>query len=135
MGYVKVKAQVRNVYDPKLQTGLELIVDNGAAYTIINRRHLETLKIKPKGKRQFKIADGKTILREVGITQIEIDKEITHSITVFGEPEDAQVLGVTTLEELGLQVDPVNGKLKPLELLLVQHRHSAKDPAKNASRT
>jgi hypothetical protein len=31
----------------------------------------------------------------------------------------AEVLGVTTLEELGLQVDPVSGELKPLELLLL----------------
>jgi predicted aspartyl protease len=29
------------------------------------------------------------------------------------------LLGVTTLELLGLQVDPVNGKLKPLELLIL----------------
>lgn len=32
---------------------------------------------------------------------------------------DAEVLGVTTLEELGLQVDPVTGELKPLELLFL----------------
>ncbi len=30
-----------------------------------------------------------------------------------------EVLGVTTLEELGLQVDPVSGELKPMELLLL----------------
>jgi len=119
MGYVKAKATVRNVYNPKLQAELELIADTGAIYTIINRKQLETLKIKPIGKRKFKIADGKTITREVGIAQIEINKEITHSIIVFGEPADAQVLGVTTLEELGLQVDPISGQLKPLELLLL----------------
>lgn len=32
---------------------------------------------------------------------------------------DAEVLGVTTLEEFGLQVDLVTGELKPLELLLL----------------
>ena len=119
MGFVKVKATVSNVYEPKRQADLDFIADTGAIYTIVNRKQLENLKIKPTGKRQFKIADGKAIVREVGIAQIEINKEITHSIIVFGEPEDAQVLGVTTLEELGLQVDPVNGQLKPLELLLL----------------
>jgi len=119
MGSVKVKATVRNIYKPKLQTELKLIADIGAIYTIINRKHIESLQIKSTGKRQFKIADGKVITREVGLAQIEINKEITHSTIVFGEPEDAQVLGVTTLEELGLQVDPVAGQLKPLELLLL----------------
>lgn len=31
---------------------------------------------------------------------------------VFAEEGDAQVLGVTALEILGLEVDPVTGKLK-----------------------
>ncbi|MEM2912541.1 MAG: retroviral-like aspartic protease family protein [Candidatus Bathyarchaeia archaeon] len=119
MGYVRVKATVRNIYEPQLQTELELIADTGAIYTIINRQYLEMLQIKPTGKRQFKIADGKLITRQIGIAQIEIQNEVTHSIVVFGEPEDAQVLGVTTLEELGLQVDPITGQLKPLELLLL----------------
>lgn len=119
MGFVKVKATVQNVHDPKLKADMDFIADTGAIYTIINRTQLESLQIKPIGKRQFKIADGKPIVREVGIAQIEINKEITHSIVVFGDAEDAQVLGVTTLEELALQVDPVNGQLKPLELLLL----------------
>jgi hypothetical protein len=29
------------------------------------------------------------------------------------------VLGVTALEEVGLQVDPTTGELKPMELLLL----------------
>ena len=39
---------------------------------------------------------------------------------IFAEGSDAEVLGAATLEELGLQVDPVMGELKPLELLLLQ---------------
>lgn len=36
----------------------------------------------------------------------------------FGE-EDAYLLGVVTLEELGLEADPVKGVLRPMELLLM----------------
>jgi len=118
-GFVRVKVKVRNIKKPKLEAELELLADTGAIYTIVSRKQLEALGIKPKGKRRFKIADGKVIEREVGAAEVEINGESTYSIIVFGEPEDAQVLGVTTLEELGLQVDPVSGQLKPLELLLL----------------
>jgi len=37
---------------------------------------------------------------------------------VFGE-ENVYLLGVTTLEELGLKVDPVRRVLVPMELLLM----------------
>jgi clan AA aspartic protease len=119
MGYVKVRVRVRNVHVPKNETEIELLADTGAIYTLVNRKQLEALRIEPTGKRRFKTADGRVIERQVGIAEIEIDKEKTHSIVVYGEPEDTPVLGVTTLEELGLQVDPVTGELKPLELLLL----------------
>jgi len=38
---------------------------------------------------------------------------------VFGD-EGVYLLGVVTLEELGLEVDPVKGELRPMELLLMQ---------------
>jgi len=38
---------------------------------------------------------------------------------VFGKLRDAQVLGVTALEALGYQLDPVTKRLKPVEFLMV----------------
>ncbi len=71
------------------------------------------------GKRKFRTAYGRLVEREVGAAEIEINGQSTYSIIIFGEESGAEVLGVTTLEELGLQVDPVTGELKPLELLLL----------------
>ena len=119
MGYVKVKVRIRNIHLPELEMETELIADTGAIYTIINRKRLEELKVKPRGKRRFKTADGRIIEREVGAAEIEIKGQSTYSIVVFGQNSDSELLGVTTLEELGLQVDPVTGELKPLELLLL----------------
>jgi len=59
------------------------------------------------------------IERAVGLCRMDIQDLFTHSIVVFGEEKDMEVLGVTTLEELGLQVDPVSSELKPMELLLL----------------
>jgi len=116
MGYVKVK--IRNIHNPELEAERELLADTGSIYTMIKRNFLEGLQIKPRGKRKFKTADGRLVEREVGAAEIEINGQSTYSIIIF-ENSDAEVLGVTTLEELGLQVDPVTGELKPLELLLL----------------
>lgn len=119
MGYVKVRVKVRNIYSPSLELDVELLTDAGAVYTVLRREKLERLKIKPRERRRFKTTDGRIIEREVGIAEVEISGRSTHSIIVFGEESDMEVLGVTTLEELELQVDPVTGELKPLELLLL----------------
>ncbi|MGC9346413.1 MAG: aspartyl protease family protein [Candidatus Bathyarchaeales archaeon] len=119
MGYVKVKVKVRNIHKTELEAEMELLADTGSIYTIIRRKRLEELGIKPRGKRRFKTADGRIIEREVGAAEIEILGQSVYSVVVFGEESDAEVLGVTSLEELGLQVDSTTGELKPLELLLL----------------
>ncbi len=120
MGYVKVKVTVSNIHKPDLKSELDLLVDTGAIYTILSRERLLELGVEPRDKRRFKTADGRVIERDVGAVEIEIKGHSTYSIVILGEPSDAEVLGVTTLEELGLQVDPVAGELKPLELLLLR---------------
>jgi clan AA aspartic protease len=119
MDYVKAKTKVRNIHKPELEAEIEFLVDAGSIYTIVKRRILENLEIKVRGKRRFKTADGRIIEREIGAAEIEIDGQSTYSVVIFGDDPDAEVLGVTTLEELGLQVDPTTGELKPLELLLL----------------
>lgn len=121
MGYVKVKTKVRNIHKPELEAEMEFLVDTGAIYTIVKRKNLESLGVKVRGKRRFKTADGRVIEREIGAVEIEIDGQNTYSVVIFGDESDAEVLGVTTLEELGLQVDPTSGELKPLELLLLAY--------------
>ena len=119
MGYVKVKIKIRNIHKPELEAEKELLADTGSIYTMIRRKFLGELQIQPRGKRKFKTADGGLVEREVGAAEIEINGQSTHSTVILGENSNVEVLGVTTLEELGLQVDPVTGELKPLGLLLL----------------
>ena len=53
---------------------------------------------------------------------------MAYTTVVFGEENDTQVLGVTALEELGMQIDPVTGELKPMELLLLGIRKAVIEP-------
>jgi hypothetical protein len=40
---------------------------------------------------------------------------------ILGEPGDEPLLGVITLEELGLVLNPFNRTLQPMKTLLVTH--------------
>ena len=119
MDFVKVRVKIGNPEKPSISKEVELIADTGAIYTVVNKKILEEIGIRKRGKRKFKLADGKIVEREVGIIEIEVRETVAYAAVVFGEENDTQVLGVTALEELGMQVDPVTRELKPMELLLL----------------
>jgi predicted aspartyl protease len=109
MGLTRVKVFVRN---PETNVGreVELVVDTESVFTWINRRVLEEIGVKPRRVRLFKTIDGRVVSREVGV--VTIAYEGYEGEVVFAEEGDAMVMGVTTLETLGLEVDPVTGKLR-----------------------
>ncbi len=57
--------------------------------------------------------------RQTGIATVEYNGRAAEVPVAFGEPGDATVIGVTTLELLGLEVDPVRQQLRPTDLLLL----------------
>lgn len=75
--------------------------------------NLKSCKLNQLARGDSKTADRRIIERKVSIAEIEINNEKTRSIIVYGKSENTQVLGATTLEEFGLQVDPVTIELKP----------------------
>ncbi len=120
MGYVKVKARVSNPARNKNKNlDIVLIADTGAIYTVIPANLLEQLEITPTGKRKFKLANGEVKDYPVGEAYIAIEGEGVTSLVAFIPKGSTPLLGVTTLELLGLQVDPIAGELKPMELLLL----------------
>jgi len=118
MGYVKVKAKVSNV-ERERGKETELIADTGAIYTAIPEDILMDLGIVARGTRRFKTASGELKELPVGEAYIEIAGEGVTSIVAFLPRGATPLLGVTTLELLGLQVDPLTGELRPMELLLL----------------
>jgi predicted aspartyl protease len=65
------------------------------------------------------LANGTRVERRTGIATVEYDGRVAEVPVAFGEPEDASVIGVTTLELLGLEVDPVRQQIRPTDLLLL----------------
>jgi len=97
---------------------ISLLVDTGSTYTWVSRDMLKKLGIEAKTVRKFKTIDGRLLKRKVGEAVIECIEEKTTTMVVFAEKGDAEVLGVYTLEGLGLEVDPITKQLKKAEVLL-----------------
>lgn len=119
MGFVRVKARVWNVESPENVREVVLLADTGAIYTVLPEAFLKSLGVKSVGRRKFRLANNQVLEKEIGIIGIEVNDIKAHSVAVFGD-EDVYLLGVVTLEELGLEVDPIKGELRPLELPLMR---------------
>ncbi len=118
MGHTTATVRICNPQDRTKCIETELIVDTGSTYTWVRKERLEMIGVKPTGLKRFRTMEGKTIEREVGEAVIECLGESATRIVVFAEKGDAEVMGVDTLEGLGLEIDPVTKQLRKAESLL-----------------
>ncbi len=122
MGLTHVKATVLNLIDPSKQVEIEFMVDAGAVYTVIPATSLRSLEITPHSERNFTLADGRQITWPVGNAGFSIGSRQGASVVVFGPDDSPALLGVATLEELGLGLDPVRRELIQIPLPLFGSR-------------
>lgn len=105
------------IWSESAHSEVELIVDTGSILTWVRSERLEAIGSKPRREKEFRTTEGKIIRRKTGPATIRYDGIEADVEVVFGEETDAEVLGVTALESLGLQVDPVTLKLSQSSLL------------------
>jgi len=118
MGFTKTVVTIINPVSA-LETNVELLVDTGAMLTSVPRKILESLEVKPIGKRKLRVYGGQIIEREAGVALVKYGNVQAGVTVLFAEEEDTPVLGATALEALGYQVDPTTKQLKPVELLMI----------------
>ena len=118
MGFVNAKVSFEEIRKGGERREIELLVDTGALYSIVPATLLRELDIQPEEKLEFELANGQFIERNVGEARFFYDGRKAVSPVIFGEEGDAAVLGVVTLESLGLEVDPVRKQLRPTRLIL-----------------
>ncbi len=119
MRHVRVNATVANPIKRNLKTKLELIADTGAIYTVIPETIAKKLQLPITDKRRFKIASGEIVEYPVSEAYITLEDKSVTSLAAIATEKTPTLLGVTTLELLGLKVDPATGKLTPLELTIL----------------
>ena len=119
MGSITVDIYLHNPEKPTEYRQVALLADTGAMYAIVPGNILNDLGIKSLGRRRFTLANGQRVEREIGGALYRLGPYCGHAPVIFGEEGDLSILGVTALEALGLQVDPVTKQLKPIEVLLL----------------
>jgi aspartyl protease family protein len=119
LGYVRVVGLVANPLSRGLRVEVEFLVDTGSIYTVISKSIADKVGLKELGRRRFKTGSGVVELPVAEAYLIIEGEGVTSLVAVSSDDAMPVLLGVTTLELLGLQVDPVNGKLKPLDLLIL----------------
>lgn len=113
--YLTIK--VSNPRRPKKELKRRFLVDSGAVYSVIDRKVLEEMGIKPHSERQFILANGDEIEREIGDAFFVYGERKASAPVIFGD-EGIFLLGATTLENLGLILNPIDRELRPLPMVI-----------------
>ncbi len=117
MGISYVEGRVRG---PKGEERVRFLIDSGAMYSLLPEPVWKKIGVDPEREMRFSLADGTTILRQVSECEFFVPEGHAHSPVVLGEPGDPEaLLGVVTLENLGLVFDPFRRTLHPMRMLLV----------------
>ena len=109
---------VNNPSNGKEGKKLNFLVDSGAIYSVVPRKTLQELKVNPVETREFQLANGKVIKRKMGVALFAFQNRKGGAPVVFGEKGDSTLLGATTLEALGMALDPLKRQLIQLPMVL-----------------
>lgn len=124
MGATHVTVLVRNPAHPERTWEELFLVDTGAPDSLVPRPHLEAIGLGPKGQRSYEFADGREIKMDITTADIEFMGEIVGGTIIFGEAGAEPILGVTALESVGIEVDPLNHRLERLPAVRLKHVES-----------
>jgi predicted aspartyl protease len=113
MGTFFVEVQLALPARPDRRERVKLRVDSGSTYTTISANVLRDLGVQPTERRRVLTIEGKTAERGAAELLITLDGRTLHTLCLFGDPGDLDVLGAYTLEGFGLTIDPVQRRLIP----------------------
>lgn len=114
LGATRITVAIRNPAKPDLVWEGLFLVDTGVANCIVPRSALESIELEPLGKRFYELADGSEIQFDVAVGRVEFMGDFVGSTILFGEDDTEPLLGVTALESMGVEVDPLSQTLKRL---------------------
>lgn len=116
MGLTYIEGVVRG---PSGKTAtVRFLIDSGATYSLLPTEVWQEIALTPKRTETFILADGTLVQRKVSECHIALSQGDGHTPVILGEPGDEALLGIVTLEILGLVLNPFNRTLQPMRMLL-----------------
>ena len=116
LGTITVTIQVGDQQGDRFEE-LDIIVDTGSTYTAVPRATLERLGVPIQRSLPSETADGRIVPVDVGETTVRLEGLQFHTPVIFAEENEPTLLGMVTLGEAALAIDPVAGRLMPTHLL------------------
>jgi predicted aspartyl protease len=113
MGSFSAKLRVWTPTSPEKVEEVEAMVDTGAAFSWIHRERLERMGFVALRRMGFRAIDGSIIERDTAAVWVASNGFTGPDTVVVAERNDMEVIGVHTIEGLGLAADPVQKKLVP----------------------
>jgi len=115
MEFIHIDATVRG---PNGSRTLRMMVDTGSTFTWVPEGLAQELGARVIRPISIRVADSRSIERMLGELEVEIQGRKATRLVVFGHEGDMALVGADTLEGLLFEVDPVEGKLRPLSYAL-----------------
>lgn len=113
MGTFFVEILLTSPRRPDTPQPLKLLVDTGSTYTWVAGTTLRELGIERAERRRVLTIEGRATERPAAEVLVTLEGRTLHTVCLFGESGDLEVLGAYTLEGFGLAVDPVQRRLIP----------------------
>ena len=115
-GMFKKRVKVSNSKNPELFFEEEFWIDTGALYSFAPEDYLERISVEPSATRNLVLADERQEVRLLGFCDLQIEG-LEGSIpcpVIFAPKGSLFLLGATALENFGVEVDPIQKRLKPI---------------------
>jgi len=116
MGITYIEGRVRG---PKGEKSVRFLVDSSATHSLLPEPIWKEIGLEPKREHTLVLADGRTLVRKVSECYISLPQGEVHTPVILGEADDEALLGMVTLEILGLVFNPFKRTLEPMRMLLV----------------
>lgn len=118
MNIFKIQIVACNPKDEGRMTApLEALVDTASDWTWLPSERLRDIGVTPRHKRLLPGPKGKLLERETGYAILQAGGYETTDDVVFAEAGDAVVIGVRTMEGLGVAFDDVTHRFISMEAL------------------
>ncbi len=107
------------VKGPAGEAQVRFLIDSGAMYSLLPERTWRAIGLEPRETMDFSLADGTKVRLPVSECLISLPQGERHSPVILADPGNVQpLLGVVTLEEMGLVFDPFHQTLQPMLMRL-----------------
>ena len=96
----------------------EFLVDTGASFTVLPLELAEKLLYETPYTVELRLDNGRKVRARVFVGEVEIEGR-KGPVRILAFPGAQPVIGVDTLETLGLKVDPTTGRLEKTEYYML----------------